>query len=253
MCNPSIKNTSTLVFISLLFTALCQPLPTFGIEGHREILKRADQARGNLQGVTWTLTANSTEEGVTPLTLLVKARGFDLLGENLAPPKYKGNKILMVNGNMWFYRPGLSKPVPISFRQKLMGNASYGDIASTNYADDYHAKRQEDDTVEGEPCYVFNLTAKHKKATYKKIVYWISKGRGVGVKAEYYTVSGKIFKTARMVYEHNVVIHGQTRPFISRIRIFDRLLSKKVTTLAFTEPAIKPLPAHLFNLNLLRK
>ena len=37
---------------------------------------------------------------------------FDFLAVYTAPPRQRDAKLLMVNRNMWFHRPGLSKPVP---------------------------------------------------------------------------------------------------------------------------------------------
>ena len=187
------------------------------------------------------------------MTISVKARGFDIATENMAPPKYKGNKLLMLRGSMWFYKPGLSKPVPISRRQKLLGNAVYGDIAATNYASDYTASPLPDETINNESCYTFGLKSRNKKSTYDRIVYWISKERLVGVKADYYTVSGKKFKTAFMQYENSVVIDGRLKPFISSLVIYDELMSRDITTLSLTDPGLKALPDYLFNLNLLRR
>jgi hypothetical protein len=219
-----------------------------------EILRKADQARGNLQGVTWELMVKSKERDRTSsMTLEAKARGFDILTQSLAPPKYKGNKILMIRGNMWFHRPGLSKPVPVSRRQKLLGNAAYGDIVATNYAADYAPTRLDDEIVNGEICYVFNLKSKKKNTTYDGIMYWISKERLVGIKAEYYTVSEKMFKSAVMEYENRVTIDGAQRLFISRMIISDELLTDDTTTLNFARPNLQELPDYIFDLNLLRR
>jgi Outer membrane lipoprotein-sorting protein len=219
--------------------------------GAHEILRKADQSRGNLEGITWKVVVS--DKRTEPMTFDVKARGFDILGENLAPPKDRGNKVLMVNGNMWFHRPGLSKAVPISQRQRLMGNAAYGDIAATNYAEDYEARLLEDETVNGELCYVFDLKAKDSRAAYDRIKYWISKQRVVGVKAEYFTVSQKKFKSATMESANTVRIDGEARPFISKITIYDELLSSDVTTLNLTKPVFRKLAAYVFDVNLFMK
>ena len=220
----------------------------------QDILRQADQARGNLEGVSWEVVLESIENTRTEtMTFDVKARGFDIRGENLAPPKSKGNKILMLYSNMWFYKPGLSKAVPISQRQRLLGNAVYGDIAATNYANDYEATALADDTVNGELCYVFDLLAKDKKTTYDRIKYWISKARVVGVKAEYLTVSGKQFKSATMTFANTVQINGEARPFISQLVIHDELMTNNVTTLTFNHPSLQPLPSYTFDLNLMVK
>jgi Outer membrane lipoprotein-sorting protein len=218
-----------------------------------EILRQADQARGNLEGVTWEVKLEARENSHTnTMTLDVKARGFDVLGITLAPAKYKDNKTLMLHDNSWFYKPGLSKPVPISRRQKLMGHASYGDIASTNYANDYAATPLPDEEVNGTACYVFDLKSlDSKKTTYDRIKYWIAKDRLVGIKAEYFTVSGKKFKMAMMEYKNHVQINGAPRPFISQIIIYDELMSSDVTTLTFNNTKLQELPNYIFNLNLL--
>ena len=93
--------------------------PTAWAQQPQKILRAADQARGNLEGITWTVTITSNKKDKASIMALdVKSRGFDIVAISTAPPKYKGNKLIMLNGNMWFYKPGLSKPVPISRRLK---------------------------------------------------------------------------------------------------------------------------------------
>lgn len=219
-----------------------------------EILKKADEARGNLKGVQWEVSVVSKEkERTTEMVFFVQARGFDVLATSLFPAKDKGNKILLVSGNMWFHKPGLSKPVPISQRQKLVGMASYGDIASTNYAADYEAIHQRDENVADEPCHVYDLKGRSNKVTYDRITYWVSRERLVGVKAEYYTVSGKMLKKASMEYDQFVEVDGKRRPFISRIEIQDVLMTADSTTLQFDKTVLREIPDHVYNLNLLAR
>jgi outer membrane lipoprotein-sorting protein len=233
--------------------AVDEPGPGLDASAIGEILKNADQSRGNLDGITWEVSVESAgTNGGDRMVFDVKARGFDTLATSLSPPKDKGNKILMVNGNMWFYKPGLSKPVPISTRQKLMGNASYGDIAATNYYRDYDATLAKKDTIDQEACYVFDLKAKTTNATYEQIRYWISIRRNVGLKAQYFTVSGKKIKSARMYYNKEVDFDGTRRPFISDIHITDAITKGDTTILKFDKPALAALPNHIFNRNLLR-
>jgi hypothetical protein len=220
-----------------------------------EILAAADQARGNVNGIAWEVGIETMENDRVTDNLVydIKARGFNVAGVSMAPPKYRGNKILMLNTSMWFYKSGLSKPVPISLRQKLLGDASYGDIASTNYAEHYEATTLPDEEVDGEPCYVFDLKAKADKVTYDRIRYWVAKSRQVGVKAEYFTVSGKKFKSAAMTYDNQVNLGGKARPFLSRITLRGELLNGAVTSLVLRNPHFEPLPDYLFDLNLFMK
>jgi len=219
-----------------------------------EILKKSDEARGNADGIEWEIAMNSIESGrEQQRTIKVSARSFNSLAEFLAPANVKGQKMLMVDRNMWFVKPGLSKAVPISPRQKLLGSAANGDIASTNYAGDYKISHVSDGMANKEPCYLFDLTAIDKKATYDSIKYWISKDRLIGVKAEFYTVSGKMFKTAVFEYKNSISIEGEPRPFISRMVITNAIIKEDVTTMNFRKVSFKKIPDSMFNLNLLVK
>lgn len=218
------------------------------------ILKNADEARGNTEGVAWEVSVTAKEgDRVSDITYDVHTRGFDIFASTLAPPKHKDDKILMLKGYMWFFKPGLSKPVPLSNRQRLIGNAAYGDIAATNYSEDYEAKRRPDEDVGGERCYVFDLKARTFQDTYDRIVYWVSQARLVGVKADYYTISGKKFKSSTMEYVNKVINGAQSRPFISKLTINDELMTSDTTVLRFQKPRIQPAPDSLFNLELIMK
>ncbi len=220
----------------------------------KDILRKADQARGNAEGVEWRIDIRSVERGrEQKRTLRVRARGFNSLAEFLAPPNVKGQKLLMLDRNMWFAKPGLSKPVPISPRQKLLGGAANGDIASTNYAGDYTIVKTSEDTVNGEKCYLFDLKASDNRATYDRILYWISMERLVGLKAEFYTVSGKMFKTAVFEYKNSITINGKLREFISRMVITNALMKNDVTTMNYGRVVIRKIPDSVFNLNLLTR
>ena len=107
----------------------------------REILKHADQSRGNLGGTIWDIIITTTEEGRSETRgLTVKVKGNNTLAKYTSPANMNDRMVLMVDRNMWFIRSGLSKPVSISPRQKLLGDAANGDIASTNYYEDYEGK-----------------------------------------------------------------------------------------------------------------
>ena len=218
----------------------------------REILRRADESRGNTEGVEWNLQIDSVEGDRTQIRKLnVKSRGNDFFAVMKEPPKVRGQILLNVDENMWFASLSVRKPVPVSPRQKLVGGASYGDIAATNYAGDYDPTPLEDESIDGEECYVFDLKANKKSVTYDRIKYWISKKRLVGVKAEYFTVSGKKFKSATFDYEHEVTLNGQRKPFISRIHILDSFLKDNKTTMLFGDPVLGKIPDSVFDLNLL--
>jgi outer membrane lipoprotein-sorting protein len=220
----------------------------------KEMLQKADEARGNAEGIQWEISMDSMERGLEQhRTLRVSARGYNSLADTLAPANVKGQKLLMQDRNMWFSKPGLSKAVPISPRQKLMGNAANGDIASTNYAGDYKITHTSEDEVKGEPCLLLELQAVDSRATYDRIKYWISKERLVGLKAEFYTVSGKMFKTATFEYNNNIMINEKPREFISKTVITSAIVKEDITTMHYHKPVLKKVSDATFNLNLLMK
>lgn len=247
---PHFRFTALLVIASSVLLFHVQPVLA-GLTP-KQILSRADRARGNMEGVEWEIEIESVENGrIQKRTLRVTAREYNSLAEFLSPPKVKGQKLLMIDRNMWFIKPGLRKPVPISPRQKLMGGASNGDIASTNYAGDYEPTSVADDTVNGEPCFLLDLKAANKKATYDRIRYWISKERLVGVKSEFFTVSGKKFKWAAFEYKNRIMVEGKPIAFVSKMVITDAVIQGDVTTMTYEKAALKKIPDSAFNLNLL--
>jgi hypothetical protein len=198
----------------------------------QSILKVSDQARGGgLPGIVWEIRVRSRdgERVDEPQRLIVKAVGESSVAETLEPARSKGGKLLQVERNMWLLRPGLSKPIPISPRQRMSGQASNGDIAATNYAGDYEAQLNGEETIDGEPCHVLELTAKHKRATYDRIRYWVSIKRGVAVKAEFFSLSGKLLKSARFEYNNFIEHAGKRVPFVSKMTIRDALVDAETT------------------------
>jgi len=220
-----------------------------------EILLAADRARGNLDGVVWTVGITAIEDNATKANVYaVKARGFDVLAEIIEPSRQKGNQLLMHLGNMWFSKPDLSKPVPISQRQRLSGCAANGDLAATDYADDYAPTVADDIVLDGEPCHVFDLKARNRHCTYDRVVHYVSRSRLVGVRSDYYTATGKLIKTARMFYTNRLAgADGKVLPFISEIFIRDAVATNNMATMFFSPPKLQSLPPETFDVNRLRK
>jgi hypothetical protein len=218
-----------------------------------DLLEASDRARGGgLPGVSWTVRVTARDgSAVQTRELVVRASGDSSLLEFLAPLKVKGQKMLLAGRNMWFVQPGIPRPVPISPRQRLTGQAANGDIASTNYASDYTPTLLREDTLDGEECVVLDLQALNRSVTYDRILYWVAKSRRLGLKAEFLSVSGKPLKTAVFEYGNQVAHRGRVQPFVSRMVITDALSTGSVTTLEYSDVEVGAIPPSTFNLNLL--
>lgn len=210
------------------------------------LLQQADRARGGgLPGLAWSIDIDSRDaEGTQHQTLDAIADTHNVRVDYTAPEKTRGQRVIMRGRNMWFSRPGLQRPVPISPRQRLIGQAANGDIATTNYLADYEAREAGQERVDEEDCVVFELSARERSVTYDRIRYWVSQARGLGLKAEFYTVSGKLLKTARFRYDNEISFEGRKIPFVSRMSITDAIRPDSVTTLSYRQVRIsKPDPA----------
>lgn len=216
-----------------------------------ELLKEADRARGGLDnGVGWEIDLKSTgEEDSSTVHYVVKALKDDALVEATAPGRNKGETMLFNDKNLWFFKPGIKKPVAISPRQKLMGQAANGDIAATHYSRDYDATILGEETVDGVATWKLELKAKSSNPTYDKIHYWISKKERVGVQAEYFALSGEKFKKAQFVYKNRLKVDDKEYPFVSQMTIEDAVSAEKRTVLNYQTPKTQKLTDSLFQVN----
>jgi len=203
-----------------------------------EVLKTADFYRGGqVPGISWDVDVRNYEQGKDreDLDLLVEAasegeRQFTLV-TFLSPQKYEGQVFLVRDNNMWFMKPNLRRPVPISGRQRLSGTASNTDVASVNYYNDYNIAETSEGEYEGEPCWILDLEAKNNLVSYAKVKYWISKSESMGLKAEFRGKSGKLIKYAYFEYENDVTYKSKKSKFISKVAIFDGINKEDKTTL----------------------
>jgi outer membrane lipoprotein-sorting protein len=203
-----------------------------------KLLEATDRVRGGgIPGLEWKLkiTATDADADNTEFELLVKASGDNSLAETTFPSRAAGGRLLQMGRNMWFGRPGLQKPVSISSRQKMTGSAANGDIASTNYLKDYDATLVKVEEVEGEPCYLLNLVGKNKWVTYDRIEYWVSTRRTMPIKAAFYTVSGKLLKTAVFESRNEITVDGNRQPFVSKMVIRDSVNTDSVSVLEYRD------------------
>ena len=158
-------------------------------------------------------------------------------------PKNKGQTLLMRGDDMWIYLPSVSRGVRITPIQRLLGNASNGDLARLRYSIDYAPTLSGEDTVNGVVCVVLELQAKRKGATYQRIRYAVRKTDSLPIKADFFLTSGRQVKTA--FFEAPKAFAG--RETISRIVIYDELKSRSKTIMTFDDFAPQPIDDKIFN------
>jgi hypothetical protein len=131
----------------------------------------------------------------------------------------------MLRDAMWIYIPTASRPIRISPLQRLMGQASNGDVARTNFATDYDAKSV---TEEG-GAYVLDLVARDPAVAYNRVKLWIDKQSYEPRRADFYVVSGKLIKRAN--YRQYGTMAG--RRVVTEVEIEDLLRPGNRTTMRY--------------------
>lgn len=82
---------------------------------------------------------------------------------------------------------------------------------------------------------MLDLLAKNKFVIYDRIVYYVSVSRLGPLKAEFYTVSGKLFKTAVFEMNNRLDIDGNAQAFVSKMSIQDTIEKSNYSLLQYSE------------------
>ena len=127
--------------------------------------------------------------------------------------------------------------------ERLLGQASNGDVVTVNLAKDYKAvSATEEDTQDGEKqlrhCYKVAMQAGTPDATYHHIEMWIEVGSYHPVKARFYADSNKLLKSA--YYRRYEKQLGLDRP--TETVIIDGLDPKWVTVMRYSDLVKRDVP-----------
>jgi outer membrane lipoprotein-sorting protein len=208
------------------------------------ILKQADEFRGG-----WPSMRVHTRIDNFDSDKLLETADFDVAikGENslvtFLSPKTKGQSLLMRGDDMWIYLPSVSRGVRITPIQRLLGNASNGDLARLRYAIDYTPSIAGEETVNDVPCIILDLQAARKSATYQRIKYAVRKSDSMPIKADFFLGSGRHIKTA--FFDEPKTFDG--RPTITRITIYDDLKTTSKTIMLFADFTPQRIDDKVFN------
>jgi len=111
-------------------------------------------------------------------------------------PSERGQKMLMLGDDFWLVMPTSQRPLRITPMQKLLGDASTGDVASLTWAEDYDGKLEGETVIGGVPCLKLDITGQRKGVSYPRIVLYLAKNGHYPVQAELYVASDKLAKLA---------------------------------------------------------
>ncbi len=216
-----------------------------------EILAASDALRnpGRPFSVTVTLTEFQAGKQVDTSTLVSYSR-TEREGDQFASlirfvlPARDAGKLMLKNGNdMWFYDPTSKASVRLSPQQRLLGQASNGDVATVNLAKDYRVTLDGDEEImdgERQPrkAHKLALTAQAPDATYASIQMWVDAENNRPLKARFFAESSRLLKTA--YYRRFQAQLGAERP--TETVIIDGLNPQSVTLMRFSDYKARAIP-----------
>lgn len=218
----------------------------------KSILEKADEIRFPKSGFQVDITVNSTQDG-QPLEM----RKYRVLSKGNAntvvmvtePASDRGQIILMKDHDLWVFLPDVSQPVRLSLSQRLTGQVANGDLARANFTGDYTPAILRTESIDGQSYYVLELKAASRGVTYHRVLYWVNQANNRPYKAEFYSVSNRLLKTAR--YENYQPMFGNTRP--TRLVFTDALRKGEESVLEYTDMKARDLPDRVFTKEYLRR
>jgi outer membrane lipoprotein-sorting protein len=163
-------------------------------------------------------------------------------------PAEQGQKVLMLGDDFWLLMPGSQRPLRITPSQKLLGDASTGDIATLSWAQDYAGTLvgeepcQEEGADAAGPCLHLSLQATRKGVSYQRIELWLGKARHQPVRAELYVQSDKLAKQARFVMDQPAA-----PTMVTAMVLQDRLGNHKETRVQYLSRQAKVVPETWLN------
>ena len=164
-------------------------------------------------------------------------------------PAEKGQKVLMLGDDFWLLMPSSQRPLRITPLQKLLGDASTGDVATLSWSEDYSGEIQGEERCGEQACLKLSLQATRKGVSYQRILLWVGKVRHEPLRAELYVQSDKLAKTAEFRYEKSEKADKADKgpALISEMLLQDALSQRKLTQVRYVARKTREAPEAWFN------
>lgn len=234
----------------LLVAALISAAPALA-QTAQEILAQSDTVRN--PGYPFTLTNTLIEyrsgKPNDKMVLKIFSKADDKSGKfrsivRFVEPVRDQNKLILQDGVvMWFYDPDAKSSIRLSPQQRLMGQASNGDVVTVNFAKDYTARLDGEETIadadkQNRTCWRLAMTAVSEGVTYARAEYWVEKGTFNPIKGKFYSDSDRLLKTA--YYRRYREELGRLRP--TETLIIDGVDTSLVTRMSFSDFQPRDIP-----------
>jgi hypothetical protein len=142
--------------------------------------------------------------------------------------------VLLDGRVLWFFDPSSKTSVRISPQQRLIGQASIGEVLTVNLAVDYAGtlagvEEIQDAARKERKCWHLDLKAANDQATYDRVEYWVEQSSFYPIKMKFYSESGRLLKI--LYYRGLEERLGRPRP--TEAVIIDAVDTSLATTVKF--------------------
>ena len=201
---------------------------------------RSGQANLQVETEVKVLNRDGSTDKERRYTVFAQAQRKSLV--LMRSPAEQGQKVLMLGDDFWLLLPGSQRALRITASQKLLGDASTGDIATLSWAEDYGGTLTGEETCAAQACLHLSLQARHKGSSYQRIELWVGKQRGEPLAADFYVQSDKLAKQARFVFDK-----ADAPTLVTEMVLQDRLSNHKETRVRYVSRHAKVVPEAWLN------
>lgn len=216
------------------------------------ILEKADLVRFPTGGFEVGVSIRTTSPGkdVETRKYRVLSKGNDNTVVMVTEPASERGQILLMKGrDLWVFLPNVSQPIRVPLSQRLTGQVANGDLARANFVGDYTPRLLRTDSIDGEAMHVLELTAVDRGVTYHRVLYWVRQANHWPHRAEFYSVSDRLLKTAH--YQNFAKLGGRVRPI--RLVMHDALRQGDESILEYSDLKPRDLPDKIFTKDYLKR
>jgi hypothetical protein len=238
------SRTSRLALALGLALAVVTPAGVAAASEVRALLEKADSYRLDPGAALVSVTVEVHKDGKLDkerryLVFWKPGRRSLVLSKS---PAERGQKVLMLEDDFWIVLPSSQRPIRITPAQKLLGDASTGDIATMTWAEDYDGAVAGEAEVDGIACVRVDLEAQRRGVTYRRIELYLARTDARPVQADLYVASDKLAK--RATFEMGT-IDGRRR--VMAMKIADRIEKGRETLIRYLARSSRSLPDEYYN------
>lgn len=241
----------SLLFVASLIAAVNVSAQTPTAPNAQAMLQASDKVRNTDRAFSVVVTLieyrNGQQTDTSTLASYAKSDPhsgqFRTLIRFMAPTRDSGKLMLKAGNDFWFYDPASRASVRLSPQQRLLGQASNGDVVTVNFASDYRAALgPRDEIQDGErkkrDATRLDLSSVTDNASYRRIELWVDSSNNQPIKGKFYADSDRLLKT--VYYRRYQKQLGADRP--TETVIIDGLDPKWVTVMRYSDFNFRDVP-----------